>query len=309
MNASHSKRTIFVAGATGVLGRRAVAQLVEAGHTVTGVARTGEKAGQLRAVGVAPVGVDLFDPAAVKAAVDGHDVVVNLATHIPPMSRAALPGAWSENNRIRAEASANLVDAALAAGAGRYLQESIAFMYPDSGDGWLDEDTPLDPPKLGESVLVAEGQAQRFTASGGVGVVLRFGQFYAPEAVHTVAMVKAARKRIAPALGPKEGYLATIAADDAAAAVVAALDAPAGTYNVVDDEPMTRETFAEAVARALGTKPPRTLPAALARLGGENGRFYVRSQRVSNRRFKEATGWTPRYPTAADGWAAMAPDL
>jgi len=309
MSAPQSKHTIFVAGATGVLGRRAVARLVESGHAVTGVARTGEKADLLRSAGVRPVRVDLFDRPAVKGAVEGHDVVVNLATHIPPMSKAALPGAWNENNRIRSEASSNLVDAALAAGAGRYVQESIAFMYPDSGDAWVDEDTPLDPPKLGESVLVAEAQARRFTASGGVGVVLRFGQFYAAEAVHTVAMVKAARKRVAPALGPKEGYLATIAADDAAAAVVAALDAPAGTYNVVDDEPMTRAEFAEAVARVLGTKPPRTLPAALARLGGENGRFYVRSQRVTNRRFKDATGWAPRFPSAAEGWAAMAPTL
>jgi nucleoside-diphosphate-sugar epimerase len=234
---------------------------------------------------------------------------MNLATHIPPMTKAALPGAWNENHRIRTEASTNLVDAALATGAGRYVQESIAFMYADNGDGWIDEDSPLDAPGLGESILVAEAQARRVTDGGGTGVVLRFGQFYAPEAAHTVAMAKAARRRIAPALGDKDGYLATISADDAGAAVVAALDAPAGTYNVTDDAPMTRQAFAEAVAQILGTKPPRTLPKVLAKVGGENSRFLMRSQRVSNRRFKEATGWAPRYPTAADGWRAMAAEI
>ena len=139
---------IFVAGATGVLGRRAVKQLVEAGHDVTGVARTPEKAELVRSLGATPVTVDLFDAGAVKEAVAGHDVVMNLATHIPPLSKAPLPGAWNENNRIRSEASRNLVDAALAAGAARYIQEAIAFMYPDSGDAWIDEDKPLDVPAL-----------------------------------------------------------------------------------------------------------------------------------------------------------------
>jgi nucleoside-diphosphate-sugar epimerase len=300
---------IFVAGATGVLGRRAVARLVVAGHEVTGVARSDEKAELLRALGATPVAVDLFDATAVKGAVDGHDVVANLATHIPSLSKAALPGAWSENDRLRGQASEHLVDGALATGASRYIQESISFMYADAGDRWIDEDGDLDQVSVVRSTLAAEGQARRFTEAGGAGVVLRFGQFYAPEAVHTVAMAKAARRRIAPALGPKDSYLTTIAADDAATAVVASLAAPAGVYNVTDDDPMTRRAFAEAVARALGTKPPRTLPQVLGKLGGEKGRFYMRSQRVSNRRFKEATGWAPAHPRAAEGWAAMATEL
>ncbi|MDQ1374325.1 MAG: hypothetical protein QOJ09_1663, partial [Actinomycetota bacterium] len=114
---------IFVAGATGVLGRRAVARLVEAGHDVTGVARNEDKAALVRSLGATPVTVDLFDPAAVKSAADGHEVVMNLATHIPNLSRAAMPRAWAENDRIRSEASRNLVDAALASGAGRFVQE------------------------------------------------------------------------------------------------------------------------------------------------------------------------------------------
>lgn len=296
---------IFVAGATGVLGRRAVAKLVEADHRVSGVARSDEKAELLRSLGVTPVRVDLFDPAAVKDAVVGHDVVMNLATHIPPMSKAALPGAWNENHRIRSEASKHLVDAALAAGAGRYVQESIAFMYEDSGDRWIDEGSTLDPPGVGESTLAAEAEARRFAGAGGVGVVLRFGQFYAADASHTIAMVKAARRRVAPALGPKEGFVSMISADDAGSAVVAALDAPSGTYNVVDDEPVTRQELGAIAANALGTKAPRSIPAALGKMGGQNARFLMRSQRVTNERFKAATGWTPSYPSLREGWPVM----
>jgi nucleoside-diphosphate-sugar epimerase len=107
---------VFVAGATGVIGRRAVAQLIAAGHEVTGIARAPAKAAQLRRAGAVPVEVSLFDPAALTAAVAGHDAVVNLATKIPTLTQAARASAWDENNRIRIEGSRNLVDAALAAG-------------------------------------------------------------------------------------------------------------------------------------------------------------------------------------------------
>src|SRR5919197_900673 len=119
---------IFVAGATGVVGQRAVPLLVEAGHEVTAVARTPEKAAWLRSVGATPVSVDLFDAAAVTEAMAGHDVVINLATSIPPASRAARRSAWAGNDRIRTVASANLAGAAIATGAGRYIQESISLI-------------------------------------------------------------------------------------------------------------------------------------------------------------------------------------
>lgn len=295
---------LFVTGATGVLGRRVLPQLVQAGHSVTGVARSAEKAALVRDLGARPVHVDLFDPVAVRAAVDAHDVVVNLATKIPPPSRAVLTGAWAENDRLRREASRNLVNAALETGAERFVQESIAFIYPDSGDRWIDEDVPLDPPALGRASQAAEAEASRFTKAGRVGVVLRFGQFYAADAAHTLYMKAMARRRMPPLPGPGNAYGPAVAAQDAAAGVVAALDAPAGAWNVTDDEPLTRRAFNLAVAQALGVKPPHGTGSALLRLSG-NTRFYLRSLRVSNRRFKAATGWSPRYPDAATGWRAM----
>src|SRR5262245_57624438 len=116
---------IFVAGATGVIGKRAVRDLLAAGHEVTAIARTPAKAAELRAAGATPVEVSLFDPDALRATVAGHDAVANLATKIPPLSRAAMDSAWNENTRIRVEGSRNLVDAAIAAGAHVFVQESI----------------------------------------------------------------------------------------------------------------------------------------------------------------------------------------
>ncbi|GAC1317235.1 MAG: hypothetical protein NVSMB12_14850 [Acidimicrobiales bacterium] len=293
---------IFLSGATGVLGRRTLALLVAAGHDVTAVARSTEKADAVRRAGAHPVQVDLFDPVALREAVAGHDAVCNLATHIPAPSRSLLPGAWAENDRIRRDGVKNLVDAALAGGVGRIVQESITFVYADGGSAWLDEDAPLAicPPTA--STVAAEESVARFTAGGRIGVVLRFGYFYGPDSIHTQRQLQAARQGIAASVGAPDGYQPFIHLDDAAAAVVAALDAPAGIYNVVEDRPGTRAEIATAMADALGVAPlwvpPKTpvLP-SIAYAGF--------SQRVSNRRFREATGWVPAYPSPREGWAAV----
>ncbi|MEA2670215.1 MAG: hypothetical protein QOG45_435 [Chloroflexota bacterium] len=292
---------VFVAGATGAVGRPAVRLLVDAGHSVTAAARSREKAALLRSLGATAVIVDLFDPAAVRAAVAGHDAVVNLATHIPSSARAALPGSWAENDRIRREVSRTLVDAALATGATRYVQESVAFLYRDLGDGWIDEDTPLELPAYARSTGDAEASAQRFTDAGGTGVVLRFGMFYGADSHMTVEMVRLARRGLIPFMGPR-GFVSSIHTDDAGAAVAAALRVPAGVYNVVDDEPLRRADFAASLAGALGTPTPRIAPRAAGALLGSIGTVMTRSQRVSNRRFREASGWTPGRPSVREGW-------
>ena len=114
----------------------------------------------------------------------------------------AMPGAWAENDRIRTEASQNLVDGALAAGAARYVQESIAFLYRDGGNRWIDESSPVDPVANLRSATVAEAVAARFTASGASGVILRFAAFYGPDSDATLDMIRLARRRIALGAGP-----------------------------------------------------------------------------------------------------------
>lgn len=291
---------VFVAGATGVLGRRAVAQLLAAGAEVTGIARSEQKRADLDDLGATPVQVSLFDRDALMAAVPGHDVVVNLATAIPSGERAADPSAWNENHRIRREGSRNLVDAALDAGAGRYLQESIAFLYADGDDRLLDESAPVEPTWITESALEAEAEAARFAEHGGAGIALRFGFFYGPDSAHTVDAIDAARTGMAVELGPGSAYRPSVTTDDAASAVVAALGAPSGIYNVADDRPLRRAEHVAALARALGDGvqvPPPVNPEVPPELS-----MLLRSQRVSNGRFEAATGWHPRFPSAWEGW-------
>jgi nucleoside-diphosphate-sugar epimerase len=296
---------IFVAGATGVLGRRAVRELAAAGHDVTALARTDEKAKLLEDLGAKPVTFDVFEPGEVRAHASNHDAVVNLLTHIPPLAKAALPGAWKQNDRLRIEASANLAAAAATSGS-RLVQESITFLYLDAGDAWITEESPREATPLVVSVDAAEANA----LGTGNGVVLRFAQFYAPDASHTIDSVRAARMGVAPALGDPDGYQSYIYADDAARAVVAALDAPVGVYNVAEDEPLTRRAGAALLADALHKKKLRAgMAKVLPKLIGSQGSLLARSSRISNKKFKQATGWAPQVPSQREGWPLILEEM
>lgn len=296
---------IFLAGGTGVVGARALRALVAAGHTVTAAARSDDKAELVRRLGGDPVLLDLFDAAAVPAAIAGHDAVVNLATSIPPLTRAARASAWSTNDRLRSEGSTNLVDGALATGASRYVQESITLPYQDAGDRWIDEDDPCDHVGPFAAAAAAEASAARFTAGGGTGVVLRFAQFYAPDSQHVRTFNTMVGRRLNPFVGDPGSYVSFVHAEDAGAAVAAALEAPAGTYNVVDDQPVTRAEAGLIVAEALGVKPPFAAPKPLRAAGPSSAKLLMRSQRVSHARFTAATGWRPSHPSIRGSWPAQ----
>ena len=300
---------IFVAGATGVIGRRVVPLLEGAGHDVTAVARSESARAMIVRHGATPATVDLFDPPAVRDAVAGHDVVINMATRIPPSSRAFLPGAWRENDRIRRQASRNLVDAAISAGASRFIQESFVGLYPDRRDEWTDENVEPHPAPHARSALDAEGHAARFSESGGTGVVLRFAYFYGPDSSYTIDTVRFARKGIAPTFGRPDGFISSISLDDAAAAVLAALAVQAGIYNVSDDEPLTRRDHFAALADALGVRMPWLAPPWAAKLFGSVGETVSRSQRLSNGKFRTATGWAPRWVSVTEGWPAVVAEM
>ncbi len=302
---------VFVAGATGVLGQPTVKALVEAGHEVKGLARGPEKAELLRSLGAEPVTVDFFDPPAITSAVADSEAVFHMATKIPSLMGMRSRGAWRENDRLRTEGSRILVDAALAAGAQVYLQESITFLYGDTGDEWITEDSPIS---LGwvalDSMMEGERETQRFSQGGGRGIALRYGAFYAPYAASTLDSIRLARRRLLPVPGDGANYFSSIHVDDAASAAVAALDSPAGVYNVADDEPLPMRDYARALTDAFGLKPPRRVPKWLFRLlAGGPAEYILSSQRVSNRRFKEVAGWAPKYPSVREGYAAIASQI
>src|SRR3989449_3898825 len=263
-----SRHRVFLAGATGVIGRRVVPLLVAAGHRVTAVGRAPDKRAALERAGAAAIELDLFDLAAVGRAVAGHDVVINLATHIPPSARAFVPGAWRENNRMRRLASHNLATAVLSSGAGRFIQESFAPIYGDAGDRWIDEDAPVRVARYNRAVLDAEAAAARVTRDGGTGVVLRFAYFYGADSDFTQDAIRYVRRGRAPVLGSPNGFISSIAHADAAAAATSALAGPPRTHNVSVERTARRREFADALADALGVPPPKFFPRWLAVLAG-----------------------------------------
>src|SRR5215211_5397876 len=199
---------ILVTGGSGALGTVSIPLLRDAGHTVDAPAKTE---------------LDLFDPEAVAAAVADKDAVVHLATRIPPPERLAEREAWGDNDRLRAEATPILVDAALSASVEWFLFPSIAFFYPENGE--VDESTPVAEPVLEilRSALEAERHVARFDRDGRRGVVLRLGVLYGPSI-----------GKETPA-EPWASYGATLRIEDAGTAIAAAVGAPGGVYNVVGD--------------------------------------------------------------------------
>ena len=297
---------ILLVGGTGVLGRATVPLLVAAGHEVLAVSRRDDSDAALRRAGVEPVRVDLFDRAAVVAAAGGADALVNIATRIPPRSTALLRSAWEENHRIRREASANMAEAANAVGA-RFVQESFAPAYADHGGEWVTEDHPLDAIEQTASILDAEAAAAGVTARGGAGVVLRFGLFYGAGSRQTQEMLAYARRGLFGLPGPANRYTTMIYVDDAAAAVAAALDLPAGVYNVGEDEPSTRAEHCAVLAELLGRTRVRPMPALAGRAWPLQ--VLARSHRLSSAKLREASGWRPIAPTVREGWTRIVQEL
>jgi 2-alkyl-3-oxoalkanoate reductase len=297
---------IFVAGGTGVLGRRVVPTLVGAGHRVSVASRSIQGDARLVAWGASPVTVDLYDPDDVRRAVGHQDVVINLATHVPPSTtKMLLPWSWRENDRVRREVSSNLAEAARAGGADCFLQESYAPIYEDAGDQWIDESWTVRPARYNRSVLDAERAANKFTKHGGRGIVLRFANFYGPDSFATHEMINTVKRGLSPLPGRPDAFISSVSHDDAAAAAVVGIHLPAGTYNVSDDEPLTRREWVGSLAKALGVKPPTVLPAWVVKVGGSTTELLGRSQRISSRKLRENSDWHPTVPSIRDAWPAL----
>lgn len=307
---------VFLAGATGVIGRPLLPRLVAAGHEVTAMTRSPERAQALRERGAEPVVCDVFDVPRLEEVVAGArpDVVVHELTALPQaIDPRRIETQLAPNDRIRTEGTRNLVQAARKAGAKRLVAQSIAFAYAPGGAPVKDEAAPLwlDVPWPMRRTVEAIAELERHvtTADGLAGTVLRYGYLYGPgTALATDGSIAGeVRKRRYPIAGKGTGVSSFVHVDDAAAATVAAIepDRP-GTYNVVDDEPAPLSEWLPAYAEALDAPPPRRVPVLLARLvvGKHAVAMLTRQSGASNARAKSELGWTPAFPTWRTGFRA-----
>ena len=281
---------IFVAGASGVLGRRVVPSLVAAGHEVIANVRNDAARRRADAEGASTVTVDLFDATTTARLGVDHDAIVNVATNIPTGVAAVRKAGWTTNDRLRTEASANLA-AAVAKSGGRYVGESITFPYVDATDDWIDERCACAYFWGNRSCVDAEAAAQSVTEAGGVGVALRFAMFYAEDSAHISAFRATARRGWFALPGDPESYTSWVDVVDAAAAVVAALGAPTGVYNVAEPDPVQRIDHATALARSVGRRRLRRLPNLAVKLAGPGIESLARTPRISSQSLTSATGW------------------
>lgn len=305
--------TICVVGGTGVLGRRVTTLLARAGHSVRATARTPKGAALIRRLGASAVDVDIFDPVALRPVVAGCDAVCRLTTKIPPLMKMRSARQWQATGRLRNAGAEALVDACLAEGVGTYLHESITFLYASGEDGWVTEDSRIDalsPGSVLDQALGGEAHARRFTVGGGRGVVLRFAGFYAADSSQSEQLAVLARRGWLAAVGPSVSWFSSIHLDDAAEATLAALRAPAGVYNVADEQPLRLVDYLETVRAAAGAQPPiRRLHAFLGPvLYGVAWPYLTRSLRIRAARLHQATGWRPRFSSATEGWRQIAAD-
>jgi nucleoside-diphosphate-sugar epimerase len=295
---------VAITGATGVIGRSAVSALVESGHEVTALARTPDKAALLRSMGAAPVIAALGDHDSLVALFDGADAVCNFATAIPVGYAGAWPGAWRTNDRLRTEGSHRVVEAARQAGVRRVVQESVSFLYADQGDDWITESSSLDITPATEPATVAESHVQDYCCGSRTGVVLRFGLIVGDDKM-TRWQLRAAHRGRPVGMGRPDGWLHPVHTDDLGPAVVAALHAPSGTYNV-GAEPVRRSDYVQAFADAAGRDGVGFLGPVLNRLAGARAEPLARSLRVSSEHFTASTGWTPRSAGFGTSWLDIA---
>ncbi len=301
---------VFLAGASGVIGRRLVPQLLAAGHEVTGMTRSEESGERLRAQGAEPVVCDVFDADGLKAAVVAAepDGVIHQLTALPARINPKTTD-FGPNNRIRTEGTANLIAAAQAAGAERFVAQSISFVFrPGSGPA-AEDDPKLDlPGEAGETTRSTLDLERQVTEAEGLdGVALRFGYFYGPGSSYGEGgpMDADVSARKFPIVGSGAGVFSFIHVDDAAAATVTALEGSAtGVFNIVDDEPAPVREWLPVYAAAIGAKAPRRVPAWLARfVAGKQGVAFMTLQRgASNAKAKSELGWAPRWASWRRGF-------
>ena len=304
---------IFVAGASGVIGRPLVRQLVAAGHEVTGMTRRADRGAEIKAAGATPALCDVFDTPTLTEAVAAArpEVVVNQLTSLPAALDLRRMDLYDATNRVRTEGTRNLIGAARATGARRMVAQGISFVYEPVG-GWVkseDDAVMTDAPEPFAGALEAMMDAERqvMSAEGLEGLVLRYGFFYGPDTAFARGAYyeREVRRRRFPVIGGGRGVSSFIHVEDAAAATVAACTRGApGIYNITDDDPAAMRDWVPAFAAAVGARRPRRVPAWLARLVAGRGlvTMAIATRGASNEKAKRELEWQPLHSSWRQGF-------
>ena len=307
---------VFVAGATGAIGKQLVPRLVAAGHEVLGMTHSGSKRAMLSELGAVPVVADALDPDQVADAVGRAkpDVIVHQLTAIGSLDPRHFDRDFAQTNRLRTEGTDYLLSAGQAVGVRRFVAQSYgAWPYARTGGPVKTEEDPLDPSPAREmrETLAAIRHLEEAVlgARWTEGIVLRYGAFYGPgtSMAPGAEQFEVVRKRKFPLVGDGGGVWSFIHIADAADATVAAVEhGSAGVYNVVDDDPAPVVEWLPALAATLGAKKPRRVPRFVGRLfAGEAGVVMMTEARgASNAKAKRELAWRPAHPSWRQGFAA-----
>ena len=307
---------IFVAGATGAMGKQLVPRLVTAGHQVTGMTRTEAKQNALRALGAEPVIADALDPEQVADVVAQAqpDVIVHQLTAIATLDLRHFDRDFALTNRLRTEGTDHLLSAGRAVGVERFIAQSYtSWPYARTGGAVKGEDDPLDPTparEMRESLAAIRHLEAAVTGADWTeGIVLRYGGFYGPGTSMSPGgeQLEMIRKRKFPVVGNGQGMWSFVHIADAAEATVLAVEhGQRGIYNVVDDEPAPVAEWLPAMAESIGAPRPWHVPRFVGRLlAGEAGAVMMTETRgASNVKAKRELGWEPRHPSWREGLAA-----
>lgn len=304
---------VFIAGATGVIGGPLIREFLAAGHQVWGLTRSADRSAAITAMGAKPVVCDVFDAERLirELTCAQPDVIVNQLTDLPDsLNPRKLKAIYERNDRLRRQGTANLLDAAHRASVARIVAQSAAYWYAPGGPDVKTEDDPLytdAPGPIGEAVRTMKAVEESLLGDARVdGVVLRYGQFYGPGTWYAADgdIGRRVRKGMYPMIGDGTAALSFIHLDDAARATVAALTAPPGLYNIVDDEPAPATEWMPVYAEALGARPPRKAPVWLAKLlaGKPLVAWSTTTRGADNTRAKSAMEWKPRHSSWRTGF-------
>lgn len=295
-----------MSGGTGVIGRAAVPALVAEGHDVSVVSRSDTSAECAVRLGAAAVPGDLFDPEALAHAFEGAEAVVNLASGMPTGYRAARRAAWRRHDALRTTGVGNVVAAARSAGVRRVVQNSASYLYADHGDDWVNEQSPLEITPATEPLAVAEAHVQDYACDSRVGVILRLGRLVGDDPM-TRRRLRAARRGRPVGVGSSQAWTHLLHTDDVGSAVVAALHAPSGIYNV-GAQPVQQHDVVRAYAQVAGADDLGFMGPVLRRVAGSRLEPLARSLRVCSDHYAAHTGWAPTRPEFDASWLDVAVD-